>query len=103
MVNIIELTAEWNKKSPEERALAISNIDQVFPNEFLPLGQRQGTDEAQVTVELRTQNFVQLFEETIQMDSLDSWVTVDKINETFKLNARSKGKEPENVCPSVEK
>lgn len=100
LVNIIELTAEWENKSPEERALAIANIDQVFPAEFSVPGQQARPFETHAIVELRTQIFVQSFKETVQSGYFDSWDTAEKIDEIFKLSAKSKGKEPEHVHPS---
>ena len=96
LIQVSELTSEWTKKSPEERALAITNIELLFPNHFLPSEKDISGVEAGVLMELRTQIFVQLFLESLHASNED-WNSKDRVKEIFKLSTirkpRKNGKE----------
>jgi hypothetical protein len=78
---LIFLSGDWDATSPEERALALANIDLVFPSKFTPRGIE--VSDVLVIHELRTQIFVQQFLET---GGDGVWNTKAQIGEIFKLN-----------------
>jgi hypothetical protein len=93
LIRILELTSEWTTKSIEERALAINNIELLFPNHFLPPEKDISGIEACVLVELRTQMFVQLFLESLHTSD-EEWNSKDRVKKIFKLSTVQK--QPKN-------
>jgi hypothetical protein len=102
VINLFRITAQWERISPEERALSIRNISLVFPEHFLPPDSHRGTEDSQVMLELRTQIFTQTFLEAKQTDNLDQWNTNDKIAEIFKIDdmGKSTRESEQNVRPT---
>ena len=80
LANLIFLTGDWDTESPEERALAIVNIELAFPGKFS--AEREVSD-VYVMHELRTQIFVQHF---LEEGGSDDWETTIQLGEIFKLN-----------------
>jgi hypothetical protein len=101
LIQILELTSKWTKKSFEERALAINNIELLFPNHFLPSEKDISGVEACVLVELRTQIFVQLFLESLHTS--DEWNSKDRVREIFKLSTIQKQPKKEKELTPDEK
>jgi hypothetical protein len=85
LVHLIELMGEWESMTPEVRALDIGCIALAFPTKFLAPGQRRGTDEAHITLELRTQLFVQTLLECLGDDELQ-WDTNQRVEEILKFD-----------------
>jgi hypothetical protein len=98
LIQILELTAEWTTKSPEERALTINNIELLFPNHFLPAEKNISGVEAGFLVEIRTQMFVQLFLESLHTSD-EEWNSKDRANEIFKLSTIQKPKKEKGLTP----
>lgn len=101
LIQILELTSKWTKKSFEERALAINNIELLFPNHFLPSEKDISGVEACVLVELRTQIFVQLFLESLHTS--EEWNSKDRVREIFKLSTIQKQPKKEKELTPDEK
>ena len=102
LIQVLELTAEWTKKSYDERVLTINNIELLFPNHFLPPEKDISGVEAGVLVELRTQIFVQLFLESLHTSDQD-WNSKDRGTEIFKLSTIQKQTKQEKELTSDEK
>jgi hypothetical protein len=84
LVNVIDITGEWDSTSPEQRTLSISNIVQIFPSHFVWSKDRTGVTEAKLLVDLRTQMFFQLFLESAE-DGFQDWDTEAKIKEVLQI------------------
>ena len=80
LANLIFLSGDWDATSPEERALALANIDLVFPGKFTSDSE---VSDVYVIHELRTQIFVQHF---LEAGGLDDWDTSIQLGEIFKLD-----------------
>jgi hypothetical protein len=84
LVNVIDITGEWDSTSPEQRTLSISNIVQIFPSHFVWSKDKTGVTEAKLLVDLRTQMFFQLFLESAE-DGFQDWDTEAKIKEVLQI------------------
>ena len=102
LVQILELTSEWTSKSPEERALVITNIELLFPNHFLPPENDISGVEAGILMELRTQIFVQLFLESLHTSD-EEWNAKQRAKEIFKLSTIQKQPKKEKALTPDEK
>lgn len=96
LVNVIEITGEWESTSPEERTLSISNIVQIFPSHFVGSKDKTGMTEAKVLLDLRTQIFFQLFLECSE-DGLQDWDTEAKIQEVLQIGSAGQSDEKKVV------
>ena len=94
ILHLTELSASWTTLSPEQKTLAIDSILMVFPSRFLPEDAHQGTDEANVIMELRSQVFIQEFLNCTQNEDLGEWDTEQKIKEAFALDTEDQTKVP---------
>lgn len=97
LVNIIDITGNWDTKSYEERLLSISEIIQLFPSQFTHSGEKMSSAEAQVTVELRTQIFFLLYWQISEEDHLARWNTEDKIPDILHINVSRKTEDKQVV------
>lgn len=105
LVEIIEMTAEWENMSPEQRRLAISEIDLVFPMPFVYPGELGPTNTMQIISELRTQIFIQMYLEMQDAGDLDEWNSQEKVTNIFKMDEEHETVRPEErkVKPLPEK
>ena len=97
------MTFEWETLSYEERALAITNIDLMFPSQFLPSDLNPSGIEAGVVRDLRTQVFVQLYLENLNSVDNEDWSTEERTNEIFKLFDVKKQRKPTHQMTPAEK
>ena len=79
LANLIILSGEWESTSPEERVLALGELDLAFPAKFT--GERNVSD-IYAMIELRTQIFVQHF---LEQGRADDWNTNIQLGEIFKV------------------
>jgi hypothetical protein len=88
LVDLIEMAAVWETKSPEGRTLMIDDVLLRFPKQFLTPKDYRGASEATVLVELRTQAFVQTYLESLSTDSA-GWTTTVMIDDIMQVKEGS--------------
>lgn len=97
IVNLINITGNWNKKSYEETLLSISEVIQLFPSKFTVSGEKMSTAEAQVIVELRTQIFFLLYWQLSEEENLARWNSEDRIPGILHVNVDRQSWEDKTV------
>jgi hypothetical protein len=94
LIDLIEMTAAWEKNSPEGRTLMIDDVVLRFPKQFLTPREYRGASEDTVLVELRTQGFVQTYLESLSTDLVD-WTTTAMIDDIMHVTEKSPPDEEE--------
>ena len=90
LIQLVELSSEWPIKSHEEKSLELTNIDLMFPTQFLYPEKFPSAQEASILLELRTQIFVEMFLENLHEGAADEWNSSTKVKEIFKLAGQEK-------------
>jgi hypothetical protein len=86
LVDVIEMSALWEEKSPEDRTLMIDDIVLRFPKQFMAPDSYRGQNEAKVLLELRTQALIQAFLDSIPTD-LAGWNTITMVDDVLRVKS----------------
>jgi hypothetical protein len=84
LIQVIQLSAEWSMKSHEQISLEITNMDKMFPSRFMEFV--PSATEASITMNLRTQIFIQMYLESLHEGGIDEWISMEKAKQIFQLD-----------------